>query len=313
MEFFVWFRMELKRNFNNLRYVLFGIITIPLILGIFIALIFSNEHKFVKNDFYYNLLSFIAITSAFLGVLRGILDIYRDIDLLNKFHHSGLDIKFCFLSKVLNAAIVGVLQVSLLNLPVFFLLNIPSEIYAVIFYNICLSFMIFLSCYTLGLVFSSLIKSDILACICVAALLLPQIIMGGVTPYKKMPDIIFVGSKLLYQDEDNEAMKDRLPPIAYILPIPVGFEAMVNANAIVAKKVGNETNLDLLNYRIANAVIGGVKNKFIAEKKEVFGIKIYTYKLNFIIMLIYSICFGFLAYGVFIANNKTKFIQKVKV
>lgn len=309
-EFFVWFAVELKRNFNNPRYILFGIIVIPLILGIFIALIFSNEHRFIKNNFYYNLLSFIAIASAFLGTLRGILDIYRDINLLSKFQRSGLNIKLCFLSKVLNAAIVGILQVALLNLPTFFLLNIPIEIYIVIYYNICLSFMVFLSCYALGLIFSSLIKNDILACICVAVLLLPQIIMGGVTPYKKMPDIIFVGSKLLYQDEDNEAMKDRLPPIAYILPIPVGFEAMVNANAVIAKQIGNQTNIDFLNTRIANAVIGGAKNKFMSENKEVFGVKIYTYKLNFLIMLIYSVCFGFLAYGVFITNNKTKFIKK---
>lgn len=313
-EQFVWIKMEFMRNFLNYRYMIFGIVFLSLILGIFIAFIFADEVNFIKNKYYDDYLFFITVGCAFFGILKGIFDIYRDGELLHKFLRSGLELKYYFISKLLIVMIIAILQVFLLNIPGFFIFHMHNAHVILMCFNILISFLVYLASYSLALVFSSVIKNDILACLWVAGLLLPQIILGGQIPFKDMHNIVFSGSQALYSDA--KLNKDRTPPVTFFFAIPLGYEAMLNVNRkipIYIEKLYFErygVEMDLANTEISGSAPTSTAYEFNTIDKSIFGVRVLTYKVNSIILIFWYVFFGIISYFVYKNLNKPKFIIK---
>ncbi|MDA3054234.1 MULTISPECIES: ABC transporter permease [unclassified Campylobacter] len=286
-------QIELLRNtLRNAKYFIFGVVGVAWFLGYFIAWIFSHSDSFIDNDHYVDYLFFIAISAAFLGILKGIYDIYGDKELMRKLSRSGLSLYKFFVAKFSVALIIGIFQCYLLTISAKSMLQIPEGVLISTNWLIC-SF-IFICSYAMALVASCLVHNDKMASISLAILLVPQIMLSGLVPYDKLHKAIF-----LWQSD-----YERMPPPAIIMPIPVGFEALVTANyKMLIDENGNYQNMN--NSLKATIITDEDKSGIFRSHKSAFGVSMWIYDL----LLITILCafYFILAQKIFIFLNTPKF------
>lgn len=282
----------LRNTFRNVKYFIFGVIGTSVFLGYFIAWIFSHSDNFVDNDHYTDYLFFIAISAAFLGILKGIYDIYGDKELMRKFNRCGLRLYQFFIAKFLVAFLIGVFQCYLLTILAKNMLQIPETILLNINWLICIA--IFICSYSMALLASCLVHNDKMASVSLAVLLVPQIMLSGLVPYDKLHKTIFLW----------ESNYERMPPPAIILPIPIGFESLITANyAMLIDENGNYQNMN--NSLKATIVTDDEKKGFFRSDKGRFDISMWIYDL--IIIGVLCILYFIAAHQIFSLLNKPKF------
>lgn len=296
---FKFIRIEFLRNtFYNLKYCA-GMIIVAVFLGNFIAFIFLDSNKFVNNDTYLNYLFFVAISASFLGILKGIYDIYGDRDLFRKFSRGGLRVLDFFIAKLIIASLVGVIQCYFLTSPGDNMFNSSNEIYSLVISThmiICLA--IFMCSYTMALIASCIVTDAKTASISIALLLVPQIMLSGMVPYNQLHKSVFLW----------ESDYDKMPPLASIFPVPLGFEALVTANYILTvDEYGDDS---MANNHIKSVIAkeeDGIKlkNSVFRSVKGMLGNPTWILDLTSILILgfLYFCC----AYLFYKWLNKSKF------
>lgn len=282
----------LRNTLRNVKYFIFGVIAVAWLLGYFIAWIFSHSDNFIDNDHYVDYLFFVAISAAFLGILKGIYDIYGDKDLMSKFSRSGLGLYKFFIAKLIVASLIGIFQCYLLTMSAKGMLKIPENILMNV--NLLICVVIFICSYSMALIASCLVHNDKMASVSLAILLVPQIMLSGLVPFEKLHKAIFLW----------ESNYERMPPPSTILPIPIGFESLITANySVLIDENGNYQNMN--NVLKATIATDEEKVGFFRSNKGKFGMSMWIYDL--LIIAILSVIYFIVAYQIFMLLNKPKF------
>ncbi|MDA3046195.1 ABC transporter permease [Campylobacter sp. VBCF_06 NA8] len=290
----------LRNTVKNIKYLIFGVGVTAAFLGYFVAWIFSQSEDgtFIGNKHYMSYLLFIAMSAAFLGILKGIYDIYVDRELMHKFARSGLALHKLFIAKFIIAFVIGIIQCFLLTLPALFILKIQQSQSVIIYANWVICLGIFICSYALALIVSCVVGSDKIASISIALLLVPQIMLSGQVPYKNLHKAVFLW-------ESNYA---KMPPPAVLMPVPVGFEALVVANyTTLVDEFGNSSNV---NNDISGEIAKEADN--ITLKNGVFRsakwhANLSMWVVDLLLLMLWCAGYLILAYVLFMVLNSPKF------
>jgi len=245
---------QLKRQFKIKIFERFNLIVSFVItptIAWLSALIFRSNSDLVQNQAYTSFLYFMLISGVFFGLISSIFEVIKDRRTVQREKIGGVSVFGYYLSKYYVLAFFGFIQSLLYNLIGMIFLHIP---WLLVIFNSSIMFLMVVMSISVGLFVSSLTRSNLVASNLIPILIIPQILLGGMIPYKQMDTSIFMWSK-----NYNKA-----PPITALIPIKYAYESIVTGN--VAFTTGNNE----INDKISQTVDFLQDNKFMSIDKDTF-------------------------------------------
>lgn len=175
----------------------------PVILSFTLSFILkgnSRPYEFYRNSEFSKFIFITVIIFIFFGLMASVNEVIKDRPTLLREKILNIKPYQYLISKITTFSMFAILQVSIYTIISFTILKIPSSISEVfdgiatpsyLLYFLLMGFVVTYSAFSLGLLVSSLIKSQMLAFNMVTLIIIPQIVLGGLfVSYRDMGKIL---------------------------------------------------------------------------------------------------------------------------
>lgn len=198
----------------------------PPLLGALFASVFraapeGANYAFASNALFAQLLFMLIVCTMFLGLVNSVVEVIKDRPILEREAARGLRMWAYYSTKYFALMFFGVIQVLLLSVVAFTLIDAPHLIVT----NLALLLLVMAFSVAFGLLLSSVCDTATKAFNLVPLLLLPQIVLGGaLLPYRDMGASLYLWEA---RDESRQPIVAKLMPAswAYELGMRMNFEA----------------------------------------------------------------------------------------